>query len=203
MLSKKVFKYPSNDFRGYPFWSINDYLSPEVCVKEIEMMIDAGFGGAFFHAREGLRMGFLKREWFECFKSALGRAKERGGYLWIYDEDRWPSGFGGGIVSALGSRYRAKALYMIPGYMSFSGEDVIAIFICEKDANGLVKSCRRVVKGLDKDYDQKYLYLTFVKYTASVGDVWFSGYSYVDLLDSDIVRKFIELIYEPYVGEVA
>ncbi len=195
LLDRDVFRYPPNSFRGYPFWSINDYLDPDVCAQEMEKIIDAGFGGAFFHAREGLRMGFLGREWFECFRSSLNKAKERNGYLWIYDEDRWPSGFGGGMVSALGPRYRSKALYMIPGYIPFSGEDVIATFVCKTDEKGLVISCK---KALDRDEGHGNLYLTFVKYTASIGDAWFSGYSYVDLLDPDVVRKFIELAYEPY-----
>jgi len=31
---------------------------------------------------------------------------------WLYDEDRWPSGFAGGRVPSQGDKYRAKALGM-------------------------------------------------------------------------------------------
>lgn len=194
MLDRDIFRNPSPEFRGVPFWSLNDRLDPAEIKRQIDLLYDAGYGGVFFHAREGLVTPFLGRRWFESFKVAIEEASLRGMYVWIYDELWWPSGFAGGIIPAIDSRYRAKAILMIPGERAYEGSDVIAMFKC------------RVIDGLPVEYEriespeesEDYIYLTFVRYTASPGETWFYGFSYVDLLDPKVVEKFIEVAYEPY-----
>ncbi|RLG75478.1 MAG: hypothetical protein DRO12_05435 [Thermoprotei archaeon] len=196
MLSPDKFKEPPKAFRGAPFWSINDVLKEEEVAKQVALLDEAGFGGAFFHAREGLVTPFLSDEWFRAFEAAVKEARSRGMHVWIYDEDRWPSGFAGGYVPALGDRYRAKALIMIMDTKCFEGPDMVAMFRCETDENGFPLRCERIHRG---EASSKYLYLTFVRYTAPVGDVWFSGFSYIDTLSREAVAKFIEIAYKPYV----
>ncbi len=191
-----MFRNPPKNFRGVPFWSLNDILNIDEISRQIGLMDEAGFGGVFFHAREGLVTPFLSKEWFEAFKAAVNEASRRGMYVWIYDEDRWPSGFAGGFIPAEDSRYRAKAIIMITANTAFPGSDTIAMFRCSANESNIPMKCERIFEG---ELNENYLYLSFVKYTASVGDVWFSGFSYVDLLDEDVVERFIDVAYRPYV----
>ena len=195
-LNRDLFKNPPTEYRGVPFWSINDILKSEEIRRQVRLLYDAGYGGVFFHAREGLVTPFLSEDWFEAFKVALREGKNYNFAVWIYDELRWPSGFAGGIVPALSSRYRAKALIMIPDTMPFGGEDVVAIFRCTVDPKTELPLSYKQVKY--ETAKRGCLYLTFLKYSASVGNEWFSGFSYVDLLDRDTVREFIKVAYEPY-----
>ncbi len=191
-----LFKNPPSEFRGAPFWSINDKLDPEEVMRQVGLLDEGGYGGAFFHAREGLVTPFLGEEWFKAFKAAVDEAKRRNMYIWIYDELWWPSGFAGGMVPALGPKYRAKALLMIPSERAYGGEEVIVTFKCKLDSKGLPSEYEPAEPG---EEGGDYVYLSFVKYVAPTGETWFSGFSYVDLLDPDVVKKFLDVAYAPYV----
>lgn len=193
---EEFFKRPSSEFRGVPFWSINDRLDPGEVARQIALLEEGGYGGVFFHAREGLVTSFLGGDWFKAFGAAVEEAKKRGMYVWIYDELRWPSGFAGGIVPALSAKYRAKAILMVPGEMAYGGEGVIANFKCKLDERGIPCDYASAKPG---EEGGDYLYLSFVLYVAPPGEIWYSGFSYVDLLNPEVVEKFLEVAYAPYV----
>ena len=195
VLDRSLFAKPPAEFRGAPFWSVNDALDPGEVRKQVRSMVEAGFGGAFFHAREGLATPFLSEEWFKSFEAAVDEARGLGAYIWVYDELRWPSGFAGGLVPALGPGMRAKALVMAVSERSFAGEEVLATFRLVLDEQGVPVGYERALPG---EVGRAPLYLTFLKYAAPVGETWYEGFSYVDLLDPKVVRAFIEAAYRPY-----
>jgi hypothetical protein len=88
----QTFRTPPRHLRPAPFWGINDRLMPEEAARQFRAFLDAGYSGAFFHARMGLISEYLGTEWFAAFQAALEAAKADDGYLWLYDEDCWPSG---------------------------------------------------------------------------------------------------------------
>ncbi|MCX8171471.1 MAG: glycosyl hydrolase [Candidatus Bathyarchaeota archaeon] len=196
MISYELFKSPPPEYRGAPFWSINDYLNPEEAARQIALLDYGGYGGAFFHAREGLATPFLSDEWFKSFEAALNEAKKRGMFVWIYDELWWPSGFAGGIIPALGPKYRAKALIAVPSERAYNGGEILATFKCKLNGEGL--PCEYMT-AKPNEVGGDYIYLSFISYTAPLGETWFSGMSYVDLLSAEVVGKFLEVAYAPYV----
>ena len=105
----KELKNPSNRFRGKPFWSWNGELEKEELFRQIDAFKEMGFGGYFMHSRVGLETEYLGDKWFDLINDCAdyGYAKNMESYL--YDEDRWPSGIAGGIVTA-NPEYRAKQL---------------------------------------------------------------------------------------------
>ncbi|MEM0024489.1 MAG: glycosyl hydrolase [Thermofilaceae archaeon] len=195
MLDPKLFAEPPMEYRGAPFWSINDKLDPEEVARQVDRMVDAGFGGAFFHAREGLVTLFLGEEWFEAFRAAVEAAKRLGAYIWMYDELRWPSGFAGGLVPARDPGAAAKALVAVASERAFSGPRVVAAFRVHLDERGVPIRYERAEAG---EAGKAPLYLTFVEYVAQPGETWYEGFCYVDLLDRGAVKLFIEEAYEPY-----
>lgn len=107
---KKEFENPGKEYRGAPFWSWNDELEDKELIRQIVEMDEKGWGGFFMHSRIGLITPYLSKEWMDRIKTCVREAKKRGMGAWLYDEDRWPSGFAGGIVPAKGQEYRIKGL---------------------------------------------------------------------------------------------
>lgn len=97
-------------FRPHPFWSWNERLDTEETARQVRLMGEAGIGGFFMHARGGLQTPYMGEEWNDNIRAAIDAAKEYGMHPWVYDEDGWPSGFGGGIVSGMGVEYQQKYL---------------------------------------------------------------------------------------------
>ncbi len=106
------FKYISKKYRPIPFWSWNEKLDVEETKEQIKIMEAAGIGGFFMHARGGLQTPYMEEEWFENVTASVEMAEELGMYAWAYDENGWPSGFGDGKVSGLGTEYQQKYLRM-------------------------------------------------------------------------------------------
>ncbi len=97
-------------FRGAPFWSWNDRLDPEELRRQIREFHQQGIGGFFMHARIGLDTPYMSEEWMQAIAACVDEAKKLGMLAWLYDEDKWPSGFAGGIVSGRGGDYNQQLL---------------------------------------------------------------------------------------------
>ena len=108
------FRQIDNKYRPIPFWSWNEKLRKEETVRQVGVMDEAGVGGFFMHARGGLQTPYMGEEWFENAEAACREAHARGMHPWAYDENGWPSGFGGGKVNGLGEAYQQKALHIEP-----------------------------------------------------------------------------------------
>ncbi|MBQ9070963.1 MAG: hypothetical protein IJY23_06440 [Clostridia bacterium] len=108
------FKKIDKKYRPIPFWSWNEKLDVEETVRQVGVMDEAGIGGYFMHARGGLLTDYMGKEWFDNVKAASNEGNSRGMYPWAYDENGWPSGFGGGKVNGLGVEYQQKYLNMEP-----------------------------------------------------------------------------------------
>ena len=95
------FKFVDKKYRPVPFWSWNERLRTEETRRQIGMMDDVGIGGFFMHARGGLQTEYMGEEWFENVSASIDEAGKRGMHAWAYDENGWPSGFGGGKVNGI------------------------------------------------------------------------------------------------------
>ena len=106
------FKHVDKKYRPIPFWSWNEKLDPEETRRQVRIMNDAGVGGYFMHARGGLITEYMGDEWFDNVHAACDEGAKLGMHSWAYDENGWPSGFGGGKVNGLGLEYQQKHLYI-------------------------------------------------------------------------------------------
>ncbi len=108
------FKHVDKKYRPIPFWSWNERLDTEQTKRQVGIMDEAGIGGYFMHARGGLLTEYMGKEWFDNVKAATDEGARRGMHSWAYDENGWPSGFGGGKVNGLGVEYQQKSLHAEP-----------------------------------------------------------------------------------------
>ena len=104
------FRFVDKKYRPVPFWSWNERLRTEETRRQIGLMDDVGIGGFFMHARGGLQTEYMGEEWFDNVSASIDEAGKRGMHAWAYDENGWPSGFGGGIVNGKGIKYQQKYL---------------------------------------------------------------------------------------------
>ncbi len=165
------FLNPSNTFRSYPFYSINDLLDSAEIYDQVADFKNAGFGGFYLHSRDGLLTKYLGKDWWKVIDAATESALANDLNVMYYDEDKWPSGFAGGIVPKISPSYRAKSLVRL-----------------KKDTPLPVGS--KVLKE-----DEKYRY---IEHTAQMGNRKFNGTAYVDLMNPKAVEQFIKVTYKPY-----
>lgn len=97
-MNESQFKNPPSEFRGAPFWSWNCKLEKEELLRQIDIYQEMGIGGFHIHCRTGLETPYLGEEFMGYVKDSVDKAKAEDMKVWLYDEDRWPSGFGGGLV---------------------------------------------------------------------------------------------------------
>ena len=105
--------------RGKPFWSWNGQLEKSELLRQVDVVKEMGMGGAFMHSRTGLKNEYLGHEWFELINSCAQKCKEEDLEGWLYDEDRWPSGTAGGIVTKE-SKFRMRSITL---HAFSAGED--------------------------------------------------------------------------------
>lgn len=181
-------------YREAPFWSWNDALTPEEACRQIDEMAAGGWGGFFMHARPGLVTEYMGEEWLKVIKACVARAKKLGMCAYLYDENRWPSGFAGGAVPKKGAKYRAKYL-MLSENLREAGPNYKYLSSFTTVGEGARIEARDVKADTAPEGAAVYhLY----QYTTGLGEEWFLGTSYVDLLDPDTTAEFIRVTHEPY-----
>lgn len=167
-------KNPSGLMRPAPFWSWNDKLDERELRRQIREMAAKGWGGYFMHSRVGLVTGYLSREWMDMINACADEAEKTGTYAWLYDEDKWPSGFAGGIVPEKDESYRSRSLVLIKKGKSTKNDTVLA-----------------TINYSGVDYE-------ICKRVSPLGSTWFNGACYVDLMNPEAVREFINSTHERY-----
>jgi len=188
-LVKKAFRDPGSKWRGAPFWSWNDDLEPDEIRLQVREMKRAGLGGFFMHSRVGLVTPFLSDRWMECIAAAVAEARAQGMQAWLYDEDRWPSGYGGGLVVKRNPELAQKYLERRPA--GSGAEHRFAV----RWENGQVCAYRRLGPGEGPEAGEE---MQEFQVGASPTSPWFNDGPYADNMNPESVRTFIEICYEPY-----
>ncbi len=179
MISQKDYLEPPTKYRPIPFWSWNDKLDPAELRYQIREMHSQGLGGFFMHARGGLQTTYLSSDWMECVNACLDEASKLGMDAWLYDENGWPSGFGGGLVNGLGVKYQQKYLRCEKKLLKeCSTENTIAFY----DENGNFLS--RTVPSNPE--------MTVIRCYYEINPY------YVDNLDAEVVEEFIRVTHKFY-----
>ena len=109
-LDKALFQNPTAEYRGIPFWSWNCKVTRELIDSQLTIFKQMGFGGVDIHPRSGMKTLYLGEEYLELVAYTVQKCKELGLACWLYDEDRFPSGAAGGIVT---KNYRFRGRFLL------------------------------------------------------------------------------------------
>jgi hypothetical protein len=205
----KQFENPAMEWRGKPFWSWNGKLEKDELLRQIDVLKEMGMGGFFMHSRTGLETEYLGDEWFELINTCADYAESIGMEAWLYDEDRWPSGLAGGIVSQH-PEYRQKAILMEVDPEGV-GENVIAEFTCDLD--GVVcsnveafasmpraSSLNSVDGERDEGVESTKTRLRF-SITEQGKSGFYNGYTYIDTMNRAATDAFLKCTHEKYAAK--
>ncbi|MDP4133829.1 MAG: glycosyl hydrolase, partial [Bacillota bacterium] len=192
---KDLFVNPGREYRAKPFWAWNGKLEKDELKRQLEVIKKMGFGGFFMHSRTGLATEYLGEEWFDITNFVADEAEKMGLEAWLYDEDRWPSGTAGGMVTK-NPEYRIKYMRMsvIPSSDFRIDSNTIACFGAKIEENNLIEY-KRVQTSFDAKGYEKILVFEIVMGKSST---WFNNTTYLDTMDKDAVQAFIESTHEKY-----
>lgn len=205
-LDASLFKNPTSEYRGTPFWALNSYLTSEELCRQIDVFKEMGLGGFHLHVRTGLENEYLSDEYMALIKDTVTKAKNEEMLAWLYDEDRWPSGAAGGFVTK-DEKYRGRCLLFTPFLTAdaYSSDDsrseggrsgkgtLIACYDIVLDENGYLKEYRRIKEEEAAEGTKWYALLEI--HTPSS---WYNGQTYADTLSKETIEKFIEVTHEKY-----
>ncbi|MCR5693630.1 MAG: hypothetical protein K6G89_01495 [Clostridia bacterium] len=179
-------KENQSNYGGIPFWSWNDKLVPEELRRQINVMHDLGMKGYFMHARGGLETDYLSEDWFDCVDACVDEGKKLDMESWAYDENGWPSGFGGGKV--LNDPYNFAEFLKLsestefPDITNKPAPEKMILGVYVKDGDNYKRVDRPV------NYSGVTYYSVVLDYDPS----------YVDVLDEKVIAEFIKVTHEDY-----
>ncbi|MCQ2771063.1 MAG: hypothetical protein MJ236_04610, partial [Clostridia bacterium] len=209
-LSADLFKNPTSEYRATPFWAWNGELKSDLLEKQIESLKEMGFGGFHMHVRVGLSTPYLSDEFMKCVSDCVNKAKKENMYAWLYDEDRWPSGFAGGLNTKK-EENRQKFIK----FTKIPYNDDYLVLKCDKDiaTNDVPQSKYSLLQCFDIIFDANKKMVSYEVidiYDRPNGEKWFAyletaknspyygGYTYCDTLKKSTIEDFIEITHEKY-----
>ena len=201
-LEDSLFMNPTSEYRGAPFWAWNTKLEKDELLWQIEELHKMGFGGFHMHSRSGMATEYLSEDFMDLVKVCCDKAKKEGMLAYLYDEDRWPSGFAGGYVTKHPKYRRKNMLFTVtPKENTVDKETGVATgapyFLAAYDVvlndDGTLKSYKRIGETDSAVGTKWYVYVCTMERTGR-----FNGETYVDTLDSEAIREFIRITYEAY-----
>ncbi|MBE6820671.1 MAG: hypothetical protein E7516_06435 [Ruminococcaceae bacterium] len=208
-LSDELFMNPTCEYRGTPFWAWNSDLKAEELCRQIEIFKKMGLGGFHMHVRTGMSTNYLSDEFMSLIKCCCEKADKEHMLAWLYDEDRWPSGAAGGLVTK-DEEYRARCLLMTTE--PCDNEDVAATIIDSRaeggregkgwlincydiilDENGFLKNYKIIGEEDEAEGTKWYAYLKI-----HAPSPWYNNQTYLDTLNPKAVQRFVEVTHERY-----
>ncbi len=210
-LSGDLFKNPTAEYRGTPFWAWNNLLTKEELERQIDVFKEMGLGGFHMHVRTGLKNTYLDEKYMELVKNCVDKAKEEDMLAWLYDEDRWPSGAAGGYVTK-NHEFRARSLILTTSLESdgFMSNDLsraeasrtgdgklLAVYDVVLDDNGYLESYKKIEKDDNAKGTKWYAILE-----VCCNNSWYNDQAYADTLNKKAIEKFIEVTHEKYKGKI-
>ncbi|MDR1902519.1 MAG: hypothetical protein LBQ88_09600 [Treponema sp.] len=208
-LTQERFKNPSSEYRAAPFWAWNNKLDKKELVWQIEQLKKLGYGGFHIHVRTGMATEYLSDDYMEIVGACVEKAKEEKMLAWLYDEDRWPSGAAGGLVTRH-PQYRIRHLLLTRTPYGMGREagteqrtrassgrtengELLAVFDITLDGNGDLAAYKRIGEKDTADGIKLYAYTE-----TALPNPWFNNQTYANTLDPAAIQEFIRVTYERY-----
>jgi hypothetical protein len=208
-LDPETFREPTPEFGILPFWFLNGELDPDEMRFQLRELADKRMNGVVLHGRYGLELPYLGEDYLDRVGLAAGEARALGLTTWIYDEMNWPSGTADKRVLKarpdLAQRYIECITFQVrgPWFMCLTGEDSryndfersdpVAAFAIGED-------------GTVIDLTPNLSFEKVVPWEVPPG-IWRLSYVvqkradyYIDAMDPESTRTFIELGYAPYLS---
>ncbi|MFD2329951.1 hypothetical protein ACFSR7_11935 [Cohnella sp. GCM10020058] len=221
MIDSNQFAAGPEEYRPVIMWFWNDKIEESEIYRQIDGFHAQRINKFFIHPLSGFEETYLSDRFFDLIETAVKYAAERGMKFWIYDEYNWPSGLAGdrllrdypeyrmvvvrhrtmvlgegqrGSVGFPGRFLSAQAVY---GNVSvdITGEGTIdeekGTFAWRNKETG---NCAVIVFSEEKQRG--------VCPSAQMSPNHDNEEGYLDALNPEAVRKFLDLTHERYAGRL-
>ena len=188
----ELFRNPGAEYRATPFWAWNCDLKEDLLRREIGYMKQMGMGGFHMHPRSGMSVPYLSDEFMDRIRACTEEARKQKMLAWLYDEDRWPSGFAGGFVTEK-KENRQRFLVMTPAEPDPAGDRLLARYEVKLDPRGYLVAYRRLEEGETAENTM----WSAVERCTTPGP-WFHFQGYVDTMNPAAIRDFIHITHDRY-----
>ncbi|MHA1279296.1 MAG: glycosyl hydrolase [Candidatus Helarchaeota archaeon] len=205
------FKDPPKTNSPFPFWFLNDDLSEEDLTRALEEFKAKHIYSVVLHQRTGFEIEYLSEEFWAKIGFILRKCKELDLKVILYDEYNWPSGTMGGRLIREHPEFKQRYLnYTIRKQKSvqftLEGDYIVAFEVNPKE--GRVRELVANFDGIEFHWvrpgkgweviifytctnDDKFACLTCSPFSKN-------DRGYIDLLNPDAVRYFIQHTHEEY-----
>lgn len=208
----ELFKNPTAEYRAAPFWSWNCELDPKLLEKEIDYMKEMGFGGYLMHPRVGMATPYLSEEYMDLVRTCVEKSRQNKMLAWLYDEDKWPSGFAGGL-NTKDEENRQKGLFitsfpyndgtLITDYDKARSTDrlpeskyyFVACFDVLLNEESKLVSYKRITLA-DEIPDGHEKWFAYLEYSAT--SPYYNNQAYADLLQKPVIESFLKITHDAY-----
>lgn len=200
-LDTALFQNPTSEYRGTPFWAWNCKMDAKMLEEQIMVLKEMGFGGFHMHARTGIVTPYLGEEFMDLVRACVKKAKKEEMLAYLYDEDRWPSGFAGGYVTK-NPKYRERRLVFSlekPECFSFDVAEqegkpyLLAVYDIVLNRKGELEKYRKIGEEDTPEGKKWYAYIETAK-----ENPWFNNQTYVDTLNKEAIDESIKVTYAAY-----
>ncbi|MBE7053185.1 MAG: hypothetical protein E7391_02790 [Ruminococcaceae bacterium] len=203
VLDDKLFKNPTSEYRGTPFWAWNCNLKKDVLTRQIEYLKEMGFGGFHMHSRQGMATKYLSEDFMDLVKACVEKAKKEDMLAYLYDEDKWPSGAAGGYITKK-KKNRSKRIVVTTTYPDDLVDTIEEAYETGKnylfcaydivlDDEGYLVSYKKINASDKAEGTKWYAYMAIAK-----DNPWYNNQAYIDIMNKDVVKEFIDITYESY-----
>jgi len=205
-LTHDLFKNPTAEYRGAPFWAWNCKLEAEELLRQIDIFKEMGLGGFHIHSRSGLATPYMGEDFMSLVALCNKKAIENEMLCFLYDEDRWPSGAAGGLVTQ-NHDYRMRFLTLCPFGHKFENEHPPGARYLPSGNRKLLGRYRITLKD---GFLVKYEAIPINKTLENTEDIWeayldyagdspwFNDQAYPDTLNKKAIDHFIKETHVPY-----
>jgi hypothetical protein len=191
---KKHFAAPGKDYGSAPLWVWHTKITRPIIDSMMQEFKENAFGGVMVHPRPGLITEYLSKEWYELFAYTVKKGRQLGMNVWIYDENSYPTGFGGGLVPhEMPESYNQGQMLKMTKATN-APADTAGIFIVLKEENGAWLN----VTGKKDMAPGNYYIFKKAFYQKQSHMVSPPDYPYVDLMVKGVTEKFIDVTFRGY-----
>ncbi len=186
---------PPVEYRSSPLVVWNDDMTEEKIANMLTDLQSQGVWQLFIHPRPSLVTPYLSERWLDLYEWTIGEADRLGMRVWIYDENSYPSGFAGGHVPHNMPESRGIGVHLQraekpPEEIT---DEIVAV---HRVVDGKTEDVTDAVREGNSLPDGEYQVFTIRQ--ASMGNPWYAGYCYVDLLRPGVTEEFLEVTLETY-----
>ena len=208
-LTFKDFISPTSEYRAAPFWAWNTKLDKDELVRQIGIFKELGYGGFHMHVRIGMATEYLSDEFMDIAGDCVEKARQEKMLAWLYDEDRWPSGAAGGLVTK-NKNYRIRHLLLTRrpyGTPAAPARERWSRASFGRTENGELLACFDVILNDDgtlfsyklmNEKDKPHGFKLYAYAETAISNPWYNNQSYVDILNPKAIREFIRVTHDRY-----